>query len=70
MILASHLNKGEQIRLYLTEDPSQVAWESMDENVAAVSASGLVTANHKGLAIIKAAFNGNDYFFNVRVVDI
>lgn len=65
--LAVHLKAGEKAKLYLTDDPSQVTWSSMDESTVTVSADGQVTGIKKGLAIVQAELDGQTYQIYVRV---
>ncbi|QIB68352.1 hypothetical protein Ami103574_03045 [Aminipila butyrica] len=65
--LAVHLKAGEKAKLYLTDDPSQATWSSLDESIATVSADGQVTGVKKGLAIVKAELEGETYQIYVRV---
>ena len=65
--LAVHLKSGEKAKLYLTDDPSQVTWNSMDDSTVTVSADGQVTGVKKGLAIVQAELDGQKYQIYVRV---
>ena len=65
--LAVHLTSGQKARLFLTDDPSTVTWSSMDTSIAVVSNEGEVTAAGKGLVIIKAELDGEEYHIYVRV---
>lgn len=65
--LAVHLKSGEKAKLYLTDDPSQVTWSSLDDSVATISTDGQVTGVKKGLAIIQAELNEQTYQIYVRV---
>ncbi|WP_027399228.1 Kelch repeat-containing protein [Anaerovorax odorimutans] len=67
MRLAVYLTAGDNSNLYLSDDPSLVTWNSMDESIATVSASGEVTAVKKGLAIIQGELEGQTYQIYVRV---
>ena len=67
MRLAVHLTSGEKALLYLTEDPSNVTWSSMDTSIATISAEGEITAISKGLVIIQAELDGSVYQVYVRV---
>ncbi len=67
MRLAVHLTAGEKALLYLTEDPSNVTWSSMDTSIATISAEGEITAVSKGLVIIQAELDGSIYQVYVRV---
>lgn len=67
MRLAMHLLAGQKAKLYLTEDPSQVTWTSLDETVAVVSDAGVVKGVGKGLAIVQAELNGRIHQIYVRV---
>ncbi|WP_312353710.1 Ig-like domain-containing protein [Aminipila sp.] len=65
--LAVHLKAGEKAKLYLTDDPGQVTWSSMDDSTVTVSADGQVTGVKKGLAIVKAELDRQTYQIYVRV---
>ncbi len=65
--LAVHLKAGEKAKLYLTDDPSQVTWSSMDDSTVTVSANGQITGVKKGLAIVQAELDGETYQIYVRV---
>ncbi|MEA4988774.1 MAG: kelch repeat-containing protein [Anaerovorax sp.] len=65
--LAVHLKVGEKAKLYLTDNPSEVIWSSMDESVATVSSDGQVIGIKKGLAIIQGELAGQTYQIYVRV---
>ncbi len=67
MRLAVHLTSGEKALLYLTEDPSNVTWSSMDTSIATISTEGEITAVSKGLVIIQAELDGSIYQVYVRV---
>ena len=67
MRLAVHLTAGEKALLYLTDDPSDVTWSSMDTSIATISAEGEITAVSKGLVIIQAELEGSIYQVYVRV---
>lgn len=65
--LAVDLKIGGNARLYLNDDPSTVTWTSMDPAAATVSASGVVAAVKRGLAIVKGEAAGETYQIYVRV---
>nr|WP_245157032.1 kelch repeat-containing protein [Anaerovorax sp. IOR16] len=65
--LAVHLKAGEKAKLYLTDNPGEVIWSSMDESVVTVSSDGQVTGIKKGLAIIQGELAGQTYQIYVRV---
>lgn len=67
--LSVHLRAGEKAKLYLTDDPSQVIWSSIDDSTVTVSADGQVTGVKKGLAIVKAQLDGQSYQIYVRVTE-
>ncbi len=67
--LAAHIQKGQTVRLYLTEDATSVSWKSENEDIATVDESGLVTGKNKGLVAITAELNGKTYELYVRVSD-
>ncbi|MBE6035669.1 MAG: Ig-like domain-containing protein [Clostridiales bacterium] len=51
--LAVHLKIGEKAKLYLTDDPSQVTWNSMDDSTVTVSADGQITGVKKVWLLFK-----------------
>ncbi len=65
--LAVHLMAGGQAKLYLAEEAENVTWSSADERIVTVSDIGVISAVNKGLAIIKAEFDGEIYQIYVRV---
>lgn len=67
MRLAMHLMTGQRTRLYLTDNQAQVTWRSLDQSVAMVSSTGVVTGVSPGLAIVQAEYGGELYRIYVRV---
>jgi uncharacterized protein YjdB len=65
--LAVHLNPGQNAKLYLTENPEETTWNSLDASVATVDANGKVTAVSNGLAIMEGTANGETHQIYVRV---
>ncbi len=65
--LALHLNVGETKRLYLTENPADTTWTSLNTAVVTVDATGKVEAVSEGLSIVEATVDGETYQIYVRV---
>lgn len=64
--LAVNLDIGEKANLYLSDDPSQVEWSSMDESIATISETGQITAKKRGLAIVQGKLDEQAYQMYVR----
>lgn len=65
--LAVHLKPAQNAKLYLTENPLDTTWISLDTSVATVDANGKITAVAQGLAILEATVNGETHQIYVRV---
>jgi N-acetylneuraminic acid mutarotase len=65
--LAVHLNPGQNAKLYLTENPEDTTWNSLDTSVATVDANGKVTAVAQGIVIMEGTANGETHQVYVRV---
>lgn len=65
--LAVDLKPQQSLKLHLTDNPADTAWESADAAVATINTAGEVTAVSQGLAILKATADGQTQQIYVRV---
>ena len=65
--LTVHLTVGQKANLYLNEDTSAIAWESLAPEIVSVDNQGQITGVSKGMTLVNATYNGETHQIYVRV---